>query len=404
MITYAVGSLLLGLARLDAITQLTDAAAQNAATAQDLNDLLAAVNDIENAGRGFALTADESYLEPFERGRRRVPALLSGLRDKMRDDKVELSLVEDLVSLIAERTTITIATIERKRSAPERLLTSPFGRRGKESGEEIRRIVATLEAREQDELSQLRQTLAKALDEARGDLYLMAGVTMLLVISLFLAVRRLRSFIHMPIFAAAGGEAEIVPTPAPGTGAEIGTLLNDALLRARLAVASASADEDAGKPQHSLVTAVERALEAHSTAEEHEGAELESASVVDAMFALASAYSTPGGLTIKTTIDRKIEIRDLQKAFLVLRSAEWALEAITLRKRTGEVTLSLTTGEGRIALHVQALTDNPRSTVTLSPKEAEEANALRQGTLALSGALVVDEGPTGFSLTLAIPP
>jgi hypothetical protein len=278
-----------------------------------------------------------------------------------------------------------------------------FGRRGKESAEEIRKIVATLEAREQDELSQLRQTLAKALDEARGDLYLMAGVTMLLVISLFFAVRRLRSFIHMPIVAGAGGEAQIVPTPAPGTAAEIGTLLNDALLRARLAVASASADEDAGKRQHSLVTAVERALEAHSTAEEHEGAEPESASVVDAMFALASAYSTPGGLTIKTTIDRKIEVRDSQKAFLILRSAEWVLEAITLRKRTGEVTLSLNAGEGRIALHVQALTDNPRSTVTLSPKEAEEANALRQGTLALSGALVVDEGPTGFSLTLAIP-
>ena len=88
----------------------------------------------------------------------------------------------------------------------------------------------------------------------------------------------------------------------------------------------------------------------------------------------------------------------------MLRSAEWALEAITLRKRTGEVTLSLTAGEGRIALHVQALTDNPRPTVTLSRNEAEEANALRQGTLALAGAFVVDEGPTGFSLTLAIPP
>lgn len=405
VITYAVGSLWLGLARLDAITQLTDAAAQNAATAKDLNDLLAAVNDIENAGRGFALTADESYLEPFERGRRRVPALLSELRDKMRDDKVELSLIEDLVSLIAERTTITVAAIERKRSTPDKLLTTPFGRRGKESGEEIRKIVATLEAREQDELSQLRQALAKALDEARGGLYLTAGVTMLLVISLFLAVRRLRSFIHMPIVAGAGREVEAAPIPASGTGdAAIGTLLHDALLRARLAAASASADQDADKRQHSLVRAVEHALEAHSTAQLHADAPPEPSGVVDALFALASAYSTPQGLTIRTTIDRKIEIRDLQKAFLVLRSAEWALEAITLRKRTGEVTLSLTTGEGRIALHVQALTDNPRPTVTLSRNEAEEANALRQGTLALAGAFVVDEGPTGFSLTLAIPP
>ena len=45
---------------------------------QGPRDLLAAVNDIETSGRGYALTADESYLEPFERARRRVPALLSG--------------------------------------------------------------------------------------------------------------------------------------------------------------------------------------------------------------------------------------------------------------------------------------------------------------------------------------
>jgi hypothetical protein len=60
VITYAIGSLWLGLSRLDAITERTDATARNGATVHDLQALLAAVNDIETAGRGFALTADES--------------------------------------------------------------------------------------------------------------------------------------------------------------------------------------------------------------------------------------------------------------------------------------------------------------------------------------------------------
>ncbi len=76
VITYAVGALWLGLARLDAITQLTDARAERR-DREGPQGLLAAVTDIETAGRGYALTADESYLEPFERARRRVPLLLS---------------------------------------------------------------------------------------------------------------------------------------------------------------------------------------------------------------------------------------------------------------------------------------------------------------------------------------
>ena len=405
VITYAVGSLWLGLARLDAITQLTDAAAQNAATANDLNDLLAAVNDIENAGRGFALTADESYLEPFERGRRRVPALLSELRDKMRDDKVELSLIEDLVSLIAERTTITVAAIERKRSAPDKLLTTPFGRRGKESGEEIRKIVATLEAREQDELSQLRQALAKALDEARGGLYLTAGVTMLLVISLFLAVRRLRSFIHMPIVAGAGREVEAAPIPASGTGdAAIGTLLHDALLRARLAAASASADQDADKRQHSLVRAVEHALEAHSTAQLHADAPPEPSGVVDALFALASAYSTPQGVTIRTTIDRKIENTGPAESVPRLPVGGMGIGGDHASKAHGR---SHAVAHHRRRSHRASRPGADRQSPPHGDAESErggggERVAPRHVTLA--GAFVVDEGPTGFSLTLAIPP
>ncbi|MCP6769917.1 hypothetical protein NL529_34225, partial [Klebsiella pneumoniae] len=77
---------------------------------------------------------------------------------------------------------ITVAGIERKRAAPDKPYEMSFGRRGKESTDAIRGVIATLGAREQDELAQLRATLARTLDSARGDLYVAAGVTLLLVI------------------------------------------------------------------------------------------------------------------------------------------------------------------------------------------------------------------------------
>ena len=107
-------------------------------------------------------------------------------------------------------------------------------------------------------------------------------------------MRRSRSFIRMPIVAAAGGGGGRADPGARNAAREIGTLLRDALLRARLAVASASADEDAGKRQHSLVTARRACAGRHIPLPRNTKVRAESASVVDAMFALASAYSTPG--------------------------------------------------------------------------------------------------------------
>jgi hypothetical protein len=121
------------------------------------------------------------------------------------------------------------------------------------------------------------------------------------------------------------------------------------------------------------------------------------------MTILAEAYSKANGLTIKKTIDQSASVPDLQKAFLIFRSAEWALEVITLRKRTGVVALTITGSKGQVLLRIEALTDDPKLPVTLTPKESEEANALRQGIAAVGGTFIVDEGPTGFSLALTVP-
>ena len=404
VIAYAIGSLWLGLSRLDAIAELTAANARNRATMHDIQALSAAVADIETAGHGFALTVDESYLEPLERGRRQIPILLSALRDRMRDDTVELGLIQELVPLVAERTTRTLAGIERKRITPDQPYEAAFGSGGKELSAEIRRIFVALEAREQDEIGQVRQTFEKAIVGIRRGLYLMAGVTLLLVVALFMAVRRLRSFIPETPDAVSGSTVDIAAGASPAAkDAGVGTLLHDALLRARLAAASTPAESSHGKHLRSLIVAMEQALGAHSVAYGQDETPAGAHGVARAMSILADAYSKANGLKIKTTIDQSASVQDLQKAFLIFRSAEWALEVITVRKRTGGVTLTITGSKGQILLKIEALTDDPKLPVTLTPKETEEANALRQGIVAMAGTFIVDEGPAGFSLALTVP-
>ncbi len=404
-VAYAIGSLWLSLARLDTIAQLTESAARKATTMHDLQGLLNAINDIETAGRGFALSADEAYLEPFERGRRRVPVLLSALRDKMRDDAAELALIEELVPLIGERTMITAAGIERKRSAPDQQYEMAFGQRGKDSSEAIRSIVAALESREQDQLAHARQTLVLAMGEARRDLFAMAGVTLLLVIFLFMAVRRLRSFIPVAPGARSEGAVRLAPDASPAAAdAGVGTLLRDAILRTRLAAAAAPAES--GEREHllSAIAAMEQTWAEHGrSATERNLEPREERSIAQAIALLGQTYSRPDGLAIKATIDQSVQVADAQKAFLIIRSAEWAFEAIMVRKHTGDVTLQFTASGDDAFLRIHALTDNPRRPVTLTPKESEEANALQQGIAALSGTFVVGEGPTGFSLTVNLP-
>ena len=232
----------------------------------------------------------------------------------------------------------------------------------------------------------------------------MAGVTLLLVMGLFLAVRRLRSFIA---FVPTGGEGAVVAIASDVSSeagdAGVGTLLRDAMLRARIAEAATPTESGPGGHLRSLIAAIERALREHAAACGGDPMQIETQGVVGALSLLVQVYSRPGGLTIRATVDKSARVRGAQKAFLVVRSAEWALEAIALRKRAGNVTLELTASAARVLLRIHALTDNPKLPVTLTPKESEEANALRQGVTNLGGTFVVGEGPTGFSLMLTVP-
>ncbi len=403
VIGFAIASAWLGLSRLDSIERLDESSARAAVTVHDLQALQNAVVDIETSGRGFALTGNAADLEFYERARRDVPVLLTNLRDHVRDDPDQLALVESLVPLIAKRTDLSAAVIEQKRSAPDKPLSPDENRAGRETTDTIRAVIATLEARAQDRLADDRHVLVGDIETARRDRYLLAAVIVLLAVLLFFAVRRIKSFIPPEISIDLENVVELKRGPISMDG-RVATLLQDALLRTRLAAAAAPADSPTAERLHALAAAMQHARDEHIRAE----ADLdlprpEQENVIEALGLLAKSYSDLGPPVVKATMEQTVTVWSREKSFLIYRAAEWALEAMALRKHTGEITLHFNSDGERVSLRVLALPDKPDLPLRLSPKESDEANVLQQAATLVGGTFVVTRGSTGFAVLLNIP-
>lgn len=399
VVVFAVGSLWVGLGQLDTIERLAESRAESAATLQELQSLASTLNDIVTSAQGYARNGASENLDLFERARRGVPTQLTRLRDRMRDSPSELALVERLVPLIARTTALADAAIEQMRAAPAASEAPEASAAYRDSVEAIRAIIANLESREQDDLAHDGRALTAALSSAQILQFALAGLSVLLVGLLFVAARRLSSFIPPAPRVDVAASVELGGDSPAASNARIAMLLDDAVSRARLAVAAARDDPAAVESLRSSIEAIERtALAPHG--EPRPGAP----TVVDGLALLARAYSQPGGLTVEPTLDRSVAISGREKAFVVDRVAEWGLEAVARRKRRGEITLVFSCSEDAAAsLRVLALLDAPDVPLRLSPREREDADFLQRAAASLGGRLVVTHGPTGFALVLTLP-
>jgi CHASE3 domain sensor protein len=401
VVVFAVGSLWVGVERLDAIERLAESRAESAATVQDLQALQSLVNDIVTSAQGFARTSDSANLELFERARRSVPAQLTSVRDRMRDTPAELSLIEQLVPLIGRTIGLAEGVIERARGAPDETRPTEANVPYRESLEAIRAIIANLESRERGQLADDGRALRAAIGTARILHYALATLIVLLAVLLFMAGRRLSSFIPPVPRADARSLVELGGDDSlAASHAQIGLLLRDTLARARLAATNVPTDDAAaGERIRASIAVLERVPLAADLECPRPGA----ANVVEGLAALARAYSQPAGLTVVPALDQSVAIHGQDKAFVIDRVAAWGLESIATRKRSGEVSLSFAANDHNASLRVLALLDHPNLSLRLSPREREEADFLRRAATAVGGQFVVNQGPTGFALVLTVP-
>jgi hypothetical protein len=118
---------------------------------------------------------------------------------------------------------------------------------------------------------------------------------------------------------------------------------------------------------------------------------------------LVSRYSTPNRLTVNAVVDAADRPVAPETAHLAFRAADWALEVIAQRKRTGTVRLDCTNPGNAIELRVSALVDDAGRAIVLTPHEQESAFVLRGAIAGCSGSFYLAEGPTGVVVTVRLP-
>ncbi len=70
---------------------------------QQLEGLMSALKDAETGQRGFLLTGDEKYLEPYANATAALPGNVNALRRLMANDTLQLQRLETLQGLIANK-------------------------------------------------------------------------------------------------------------------------------------------------------------------------------------------------------------------------------------------------------------------------------------------------------------
>ena len=148
--------------------------------------------------------------------------------------------------------------------------------------------------------------LVAGIDTERRDRYLQAAMIVFLAVLLFFAVRRLKSFIPPEIRIDPASALEL-EKPRIAMDGRVATLLQDALLRTRLAAAEAPAGSPTTERLQALVVAMEHARDEHIRAE----ADLnqprpDQENVIETLGLLATTDSDLGPPTVKTTMEQKI--------------------------------------------------------------------------------------------------
>jgi methyl-accepting chemotaxis protein len=130
-----------------------------------LETLLALVIDMQSANRGYALTGDERFLEPYHAGVRDIDGVLKSARHLTADNTSQQRRLDQIESLVRDRLAFTGEVIELRRAKglepAARLIASG---RGRDIAVQIRRLVSDAK---QEERELLEARLAES--RASGD-------------------------------------------------------------------------------------------------------------------------------------------------------------------------------------------------------------------------------------------
>lgn len=155
-----------------------------------LEKLLSHTIDVETGSRGYAISGNESFLEPMENGRHAVTAILDSLNELMLDQE-QKSRLDTLNSMIQRKIQFSENAVSvRRNQGVDSTLTYISGGEGKRIMDSIRRIVGRATNRELVLLSD-RSAVTDSKQHAREVYFILLSLAALLVmVAAYFIIRR----------------------------------------------------------------------------------------------------------------------------------------------------------------------------------------------------------------------
>ena len=146
--------------------------------------------DAGTGGRGFALTGEDGFLEPYRTASADLPLTVERLQALTRDNAEQQQRLDQLKGLIAERLTYLQAVIDGTQRHGPGWVDAALLRSGKATMDQVRGVLAAMVA-EEERLHARRNEAARREAAITGNLILAAVAGSLLVLTvIYLLMRR----------------------------------------------------------------------------------------------------------------------------------------------------------------------------------------------------------------------
>jgi len=121
------------------------------AVIKNTEELISTLKDAETGQRGFLLTGDDTYLEPYNGAYQRALDIIRTLKSLTTDNPDQQASIERMQSLVEKRISLLQRLVDEKRQKIP--LTGQDMLAGKETMDEARKIIKTMQNREQQQLT-----------------------------------------------------------------------------------------------------------------------------------------------------------------------------------------------------------------------------------------------------------
>ena len=196
---------------IETLASTSQAVAHTHVVLEHLAGVLGAMKDAETGQRGFVITGDPSYLDPYDGGTASVTKSLAELRQLTSDNSAQQRRLDDAERFVAERLAELKQPIDARRSAgfdpAQKIITQGAG---KKTMDELRRVLDAMDREERMLLKQRADDVEASATNARTTILGGTLLSLVLVTAIgFVLTRTLSGQIGAAVRNVEGSSTEL---------------------------------------------------------------------------------------------------------------------------------------------------------------------------------------------------